>query len=634
MRSLDWYQTQAHALMTRDANLRVMQMAMDRMAHLEYQLPEALRKLQWIRTFRSTAPYDALRGATRALSSLDEMLKLHPISVTKALPGGVDASSSYAKQKANEWETTLKWCLGKASERRAAFRADVIRSAVLYDEICAQVVHLPTQLKLTKMRGGNAKRYESALRLGDFAVLLRNPQYVHTRYSPYGLEAVLCVEIVTSRGLVDAWGDKASSVATELDNDNAPEHYVIFDWHDYDERCVFAIPGDDENVITSAKSDDTLTLLHKPNEYPFLPWVCIAGGTQLEANPEHQRLPLLYPIYRAELWITSNITGSMLASEAIAKMAQPDAKITGPGADSVEMDYTEPGNPVRLPIGTDYTGLDKAGLDPAKRELLDRFESAINVATVARVLVSAESQSGETFAGYNLRVQTAMGSLLPYKALGESFFTSVYKTMLYWAHYTKTPIKGYGESRGNYGTAYSIKPDEIDPNVIYLETKLQPDVPIDRLQKINGAVMMSRELKISTEKVLEYLDEPDPTGAMRMYELEQMRYAALQGRLQRIQAEVSGQLEQQAMQMAQQIVAQQMQAMQQQQAQSQTQAPQFGPPTGMEQAPNAPPEALGMEAVGGAGFNPNEGGLPPALMQPGATRETMMGRSRNGQELA
>ena len=122
------YKDMANMLIRRDRHLKTAQAAYERMSRLQYNLPEPLNSFDWIRPIITAAPYNALRGAVRALANLEEGVTVHPITVQKALDGaGVD--SMEAKELANRWETTLKWELGKAGQRRKDMRDETVWSA-------------------------------------------------------------------------------------------------------------------------------------------------------------------------------------------------------------------------------------------------------------------------------------------------------------------------------------------------------------------------------------------------------------------------------------------------------------------------------------------------------------------------
>lgn len=629
----DWYIDEVAALVDRDAGLRAQQAAYDRIAHLEYSLPEPLARLQWMRNYRTTAPYDALRGATRALSGIEEAVTIEPVSVSRALEKGYDSDTTQARVIANQWETVLKWNMRRASQRHAIFRSDIVRSAVMYDEICAQVVHLPTQIKAHSKLGGSTNRYKAALRHGPFAVLLRNPQTVHTRYSDYMAEAVVSITCQTPQGIVDIWGDAARGVSRLIEDEKAEDEYLLVDYTDLDGRCVWVVPGNDEGQIGQYGADsDSFIEIVPPTEldYPFLPWVCVVGGTGLDSSPEHKRLPLLYPIYQSELWLNANMVGSLGASMAVATAAQPRIKRSGPDPNSVNIDYETPGGTIDVTPGHDAEKMQVDGMDPAMAALWERHLSEIDRTTVSKILVTAEAGVGETFSGYNLRVNTAKGSLIPYKTLAERGLEGIYNLFLLWSEATGEDISGYGAGREDKGKKYSIGSGDIDPEGTYLTVELQFDLPVDRQQRINGAAMMKRELKVSDRYALEELGVTDPEAELAQWAQDQLRGAVLAGKVQMIQMEQSGQL--------QQLIEQGIQQRMQMQAEQAQQIGQVGADPnqmgGFGQMAN-PQDFTGGSGLGplagGPGNNPAMGGNPAAMNNPGgATREMQTGMDALG----
>ena len=178
--------------------------------------------------------------------------------------------------------------------------------------------------------------------------------------------------------------------------------------------------------------------------------------------------------------------------------------------------------------------------------------------------------------------------------------------MLYWAHNAGENIPG--------PTGESILARDINPDRIHLSVELTPYEPLDEQQRVNTAIMAARDLKLPAAVILEMMDVPDAQGKIRAWAKEQFFFAELQGQLQKIQMQTSGEIEQMAMEMAQGIVQEQMQAMQQQ---------------GDQAAPGAPP---GMPGVGGQGMNPAAGGQAPAGANPaGNVREQQTGTTRLGE---
>jgi hypothetical protein len=611
------------------SDLRVIQRELDSMSRLDWHRPAGL-EAAWMRDFKTTAPFDAVKAGVRVLSGLDEDITIDPYAFEEYSLGDYTG----AKQKANRWETVLKWQMDRAARRRAILRQDVVRSALMYDEIVGQIVHLPTQIKTISKLGGNPNRQKAALRYGDFAVLLRNPQTVYTKYSDYMLEAVLYASIKSPQDIQAFWNNK--ELAKLIEDDEAADQWVLFDYVDFNSRVVFCYPGNSVGQIKPGgiiEKDEkelpavAIELLNEEWKMDFLPWAAVIGGTQLNSAPENARFPLLYGIHKSDQWNNTNIIGTLLLSEAIAEAARPDVARKGIMPDSVEATYGEPGGTWDVPAGHDIQDMPQKGLDPALREALDRQISDMGRATIPQVLVSAEMAPNEPFAGFNLRIQQAMGSLMPYKFLAERWFEDAYGMMLNWAKESGNGIRGYGENKETQQLEeFKIEADEIDKSRIYLSVNLEADIPIDRQQRMATAVQASQQLKMPTRDILEMLGETDPERKIKEWTFEQMDMAYLGGVVQQIQFEASQQIEA-AIKAAQEAAFQQVMEQAQQGMAQQQQGGGGGQP-----GPVPGPEG-GIPGVGGPGFDPNQGGIPPATANPNATREGQTGQTRTGEEV-
>jgi len=553
------YQQIARDLIERDQDLRTLQYEFEAISQLESALPEPLDSLEHIIPFNSTVPYDALRGGQRALSALDERLNIHPITVQKMVEGY--GGGLQAQQVANHWETALKWMLNGATRRVANFRPSVVWNALVYDELVGQVIHLPTQIKSLRAFGGGSSRQEAALRYGDFAIRLVDPKTVHTRHSEYMLEEVVSVNKMTAQQVVDFWGKKAAkNIWKQIRDDvgHASHPYIVADYSSLNDRAVWAVEGEDEDVIQAGEGN--VLLEPTKNPYPFIPWVAKVGGTSTESDIKHRRKPLLYPVARAQQWYLTNILGTLGLSQGVSEANAPLHWLAGTGADDIVIDHREPGGVVYTMAHQKYQQLIRQNIDPGIRELQAKYEADMNRATLPSVLVTAEAMPGESFSGYNMRVQTAIGALMPFKILAERFYEDVFRTMLLYSHYSGMDLKGYDDKAG----IYIIKSSDIDPDVLELKVELSPDVPVDRIQKINAAVQMAERLNYSPIKILEFLGETDPHGAFEEWISWKFIEAKVAGRIQRITLQESGELQQMAQQMAQGMIAQAQQQQQQQ----------------------------------------------------------------------
>ena len=544
--TLQHYQTILDQVMRRDSVLRKWQRQYERVSRIEQDLPSPLDELEWVVPFKSAAVYNALRGGERALSGLDIRPSLHPLTVQKA--AGVDEGDA-AEQTVSKWEQILKWNYDRAAARRGNLGPSMIWNALVYDEIVLQLIHLPTQIAILDQLQVNTNRHEAALRYGQFVIKLHDAKGVHVTYSDYMPEQVMGSSVMTASQLVNNFGNGAKEVADKIagDPEYADTPYVVGDYTDYETHFIWATEGNTESALL----DGGFTIMSEENEWPFLNYVAVSGGTITEEKPEFQRKPLVFPVVKAQMWLITNIIGTLMTSQAIAEGNSPTHLFEGVGAENILLDLTEPGGRIDIPNSlVSYEQLSRLQVDPGLREMLDRYESDINRATLPSVLVTAESLPGETFSGYNLRVQTAIGALLPYKRLAEKADWGVFELMLLYSHYSEVDLEGYGSGMKKWEIAHG----DINPDAIIGSVELSPDVPIDRLQKITAAVTLATQLNYSPKRVMEFLGETDPQGALEDYIQWQFYLAKMQGKIQKITAEESGELEALARQMAQKML--------------------------------------------------------------------------------
>ena len=596
------YRELASSMFERDKGIKQDQAHYRRMADLEYALPESLSKLDWIIPSISTSPNDSCRGVTRALSNLEEALDIDPVTVMKAVDG--DDEGQEAIRTANLWEKIMQWELGRSAKRKRNLRSDVIWDATVQDEVAAQLIHLPTEFKITKP---SPARKRAAMRFGDWAIRLADIEGVYVDYSDYMPERVLCITIRTAQELLNQWGEKRlSELVKRVKKEEAhkQELYVEYDMVDHDDgRKVWYHAGEKPD----AGMDGNYILKPEPwmkdksgEQVPFLPWICVSGGKE--------RKPLLFAVKKAGLWETTNILRTIVMSKAIATAAAPEHLFIGPGSEEMAVNYTIPGGSISLPTKAlhGYEKLPDSRLDPQLTEGVDRSEADMSRASVSDVLVTAQPISGEqAYASYNLQVQQALASIGNIKELGERFFEQLNETMLLIAHFTGESIESYmGGSK-----KYVIDSEDIDPDSIQLHVELKTDVPIDRLARINAASQLAgSDIPYSFKQILKDLGDTDPEGTYREWTKEQFDKADIAGRLEFIQAQQSGKIMELAQQMAQQLHEQMMQ----QQAEMAKQ---------QEKDQNQNPENVlktrGVDNIEGQGFNPAAGGTPPAMAADG-----------------
>ena len=609
MKDLSHYQSLAQEMVRSDVERDRMLSAMDDMWHNRWSLPSSIADLRWIHKVVSTDPHDALRAGARVLSAVEPRIKLHPLGPNEE-----------TRANADKIERALAWHFRSASRRRrASVLRDVVLSALLYDEVVAQVVYLPHQIEAVQAFRGDDRRLKAAQRYGPFAIIVRNPRHVHVRYSDWMPEAVLLKKVMLAEEAVDFWGSKARKLKASLNRkENAHlDHVTLYDYMDLDTRVVWAAPQEGGASISDANAAGGIPILQENHDLGFLPWVAKVGGTTLEDEGGRQRIPLLYSVYQAGQWDTQNIVETLMASEVIAYAAAPRLKIEGP-TDQVEVDYGEPGRPAFVPPGHDLSALAPPLFDQSLAVIADRIGARIGKSTVPRVLQSGDFPAGTAFATLNLATQSGIKALTPYKELAEQALAEMFTQMLNWVHYRGEPLIAYGKGREDGGKHYVIKPTDFDINNVYIDVELTADVPSDRMARINASALAVRELGYSRARALEQIGESDPDVIMRQAREEELEQVELEIEKQMRLAE--GQFE------ARQLVeALEGHAAEEQRAEAAKGLQDLMGGSrfrallqhflGRGGVPNG--DSQNVTGVGGQEFNPAMGGTPPAVAAPG-----------------
>jgi hypothetical protein len=333
-------------------------------------------------------------------------------------------------------------------------------------------------------------------------------------------------------------------------------------------------------------------------------WVARVGGTSLESDQEHMRIPLLYSLHQSNQWETQCLVDSLIASETITRAAKPRKRITGANPSQVKTGYGDPLGREEVPPGYDVEDVPPDPIDTALLEIAQRIQNQTSKSTVSAILQNGDFPSGTAFATLNLATQTAVGVLYPYKELAEYSIADTLRHMLLHIHYGGEDVEVYSEDG-----KMSISPEDIVPESLYITVELDEKLPSDQQQRINASAIAVQQLGMSQETALGDIGVADPAREMRKALREQLMQNELALEIQKKQMEL--QMRAQQMQTKMQMMAQQ----------AQQQQP----------MPGQPP---GMMGVSGPGYDPAVGGRPPAEANPAATREGQTGQSFTGEEIA
>lgn len=578
----------------------------DNMFYKRWEFPEGVP--DWVIKVVSTDPHDTILTVVRIFASHRPQFKVAPMMNNEA-----------NRNRANQIETAIAYNFHQAGRRNdASISWDIMMSAALYSEVAAQVIYLPYQEKVLEAMGKDTRRIKAAKRFGDFAFIVHNPANVFPEWSEYGCEGVLTRRVQTTDEFMYTWGKLANKIVSEDDYNEGRVTYVTsYDYTNYEKRCVWGVLSD---TNTARVTGTGIKILEEPNELGFIPYAIKRWGNSLSTDPKERVMPLLQSIWDSGQWDMLNVFESLDSSLAMKRAAKPEyAGEYPPGQDPV-IDSTEPTTVLKNPQGTrNFTPLPSQSVDNRVADQKQQFRSNIWQSSVSRVLTTLETGNRESYSSFNQRLTAAANSLAPQKLLGERIHSELAHQMLCWIKYYgkkygKADLYGQYEDKSRMGETVTLGWDTIDPDALRIECTLTADLPIDKLQQINGAVLLKNNFDLPDDELIEDLVGGDPVELRKRRKLQDMQNTYLQADLKRIMDAQQLETQQAGMEM-QAGLQQKMQADQQnQQSQAMAQEEQArAQEAAMANASNnATPAQGAME-----GMTPNQGGLPPVQMARG-----------------
>jgi len=598
-KKVDYYHDLAEEMIKADKARDAANISYDAMDHNDWEIPSELKTIQWVRPNVDTGPSTDIAAGVRVLSALQENITIQPL-----------ASNTPTKRKVNEWERSLEWLMAQANRRRqGTVRQSVVKSAIKYDEVVAQVIDLDYQIgEKDRFKGSTAREKAARRHYGRFVVVTYHPNDVHVRYSNLMPEAVLLCQKRKAQEVKDEWGQRVYRKYSLNDWAEKNLDVVYYDYCDYENHVIWCSVENEGAKVEIVNGEHKL---------PWLPWVCRVGGDTMEHDAQHRRRPMLYGDYTSGNWENSNVIRTINMSDVIRKMVAQRGKEEGPTpieSRTTQVDYgPDAVNPtIQVTPGNTYTPIPPPPIDAAALQIQDRLAAERSQGTLSSILKGGELPAGTSFAALNLGTLIATGALKPAKELAEAALADVYSHFMYWANHTQNSIEGMGKD----GAQYTIEWDEFDPENLYINCELKPDVALDRQQRANVAMGLIQAGLMSKEQAIEYMGENDPQAILDQIDIERLWDNRIQIMIQREQMQV-------------QMEAQQISMQQQQQAEAQA-----ADEAAMAQFTQAMAAQQGQMAgaPGGQMFDASQGGLPSQMGAPGATREGVTGQDMLGNE--
>ncbi len=407
---------------------------------------------EYVKPTMSPDPQVAITGVVRLLTSTDPVINVIGVSDEPA-----------QEERADRLEKLLRALWYRAnSARRWPVHYDACKSAALFSEVCIEVANLGENVRWMEVAGRDASELKRQTKRCPFAYSVHHPACVYPQFGAFGLRSVLHRYRRRLWEVREWWGKEAEHVAGE-----DMDWITYSDYWDAVWRVVWV--GSADKPILSVK-----------HELPFIPWVCaVVDGSGMWSEPEHQRMPLLYAVWKGHWWQRQNLLYSVFYTLA-AQMGWPTWVMTTVDGRSLDVDLNKPGGQINLQPGESVVPLQKMLIDEAVKQGLSIADSKLITCTLPRVVFGESPGSTMSYSAMNLLSQGGRLPLVPIERQVGNALAEMFDITLRWIEHSGTKIEVYHGGVATSAAASEIKPDEIE-----IEVKLKADVPQDRLSLAN-----------------------------------------------------------------------------------------------------------------------------------------------------
>lgn len=540
---------------------------------------EIERKLKNIKVTISPDARNAVVGAIRLLTSTEPMFSV-PVEENK--PDAKAVSERLENMAAAMWRAA-----GRV--RGDPVHYDLVRSAVLFGEFYISVTSTKDLVEAAKGASKAAlARAERVAQLTPYLFDVLDPRTVYPDWDVMGLRALYRESDMLVGDILDQFGEDAALAfntdrkGKKADDYNRYEEVTLCDFWDLDVRQVW-VRGHERPILQAEHG------------LPFIPFAAhLVEGSRLFEDPEDQRNPLLYTMWKSEIWKRQNLALTLMSTMVFGMGATPlFVEEMGPQGGETELDFSQPGGRVRVPYGNKfYPMVNKGIIDPALRELLEIADTKGTESTLYKTALGQPMGSNAPYSMVSLVSQQGRLPLVVAQAKSGWGIADAVKMALLWMRNDKGSYKAR-----DAGMTADLRAQDI-PEYFEIEAKLDIDLPQDTLQNANVANLIVQAGLASKRWAQENI--------MRVGQSEAM------------QEEIWSE---QAAELAFQAYLQEQQARRMQQAQPQQAQPQQGGaglqgglPPEMAMGAGAPLERPRWAPPGPAG----NGGLPPEMYEMGS----------------
>lgn len=565
--------------------------AIDDIDKMNWELPEKLASEDWARVEIDTTGHDANRSATNVFSAF--------LPKWDVQPRGPKESDN-----AEELEAWLDWQFRLIDRRNGSAMWNLMKSAVTYDVYTARVDYLPHLFGSTP-----DKKQKRQMRDGLFTLTEERPDNMLWERTPRGLEWVAVAENVMAMDVAPYWLDVEGADITVLnemilDSDEVKINY--FDYEDYDERIVFFYRADDLNE--NIESIEAHVIFREENKKGFISWIISVGGEGYEKDPAYMINPLTAPLHRSGAWGNQCLHESLMRSKTLRRWGLPDMITYTMGGEGAEVSYDGSQDSIDVDVNEKVTPYVPPPIDQGMQQLVDRGKAKMEGNMGVSTLQNPQATGNTPFSTLDAQIKLSMTALEKPKRVGEQALTQFGMLCFEWIAFSEDTVKSFravdsGTDRtASRGAQIDMNPDKFDMQSLFINTRIIPNSPTDKLQRMNFAIQANQNLRVPISELVESLDLGNSEVLTEQWIEEQMLTGAVQNFLEKqraiAQAEVQAAL---------------MEA---------TGGGQGGGISAPKGQANAPGQIPSQQTAQGQGFN-GEGGTPNQQVAPQDTREQL-----------
>jgi hypothetical protein len=358
-------------------------------------------------------------------------------------------------------ELSAAWMRISDRVRGTPVHVDGARSGLLYDRIYITVNATATLLARAQGAApGVLGRIERVARITPYLFDVHDPRDCYADFDGLGLRVFARLTKMTAQQIREAWGSQGAA-AVGREKGNARTEYEVWTMYDLEHYACW-IDGAREPIHC------------EPHGLAFIPVVVhTVEGSRMFAKADEQSRPLLYTLWKSQIWRRQNMLLSAIMTRAQTRLWAALVYEAEPGDPNPEIDLTQPLSMVRIQAGRKLAPLP---VDPALNELWQAYQLVNQKgeeSTVYKQVSGQPVRSGD--ATYSETALLNQAGRLPLTAitrkLGWALGDALRLAFLWYKQ-----ADGYGQAE-----QYGIDPASI-PDDLEVEVTLDPVQPYERLQ--------------------------------------------------------------------------------------------------------------------------------------------------------